>query len=265
MNIGNSKFDLQNENFEYYFQSQASLMGEAQRELLPKDIGYKIFKKGHIFDSKSSCKLSFLSKMFVLIRALRKKWILIVEDDVNGMSVEEFFKYKELHEKNLKSKDSDDIISRGIFVLGCKELVDTFSKINTINLSPTYNYLIKSKNKLSVPKDQWIIASNYMSRFLVNYEANRKTIALRTKLNMPEFQVMIRLYAGEEVLSNTIWKDLYKYSFNSSKTKIKLAFGSLQNKGYIVKSGSTVATKLKITALGKDVLNEIFEKYIVKF
>lgn len=258
------KFDVENENFSYFFLEQATKMSESQKELLPKELLYKIFTKGHRVNTKSSNKLSFLSKLFVLIRSLNKRWTLMIEDDEKGMTEAEYFEYKEKTKKrNYTSEVAGTFISEGNFVLANSELFNAFHRLNHLSISPAYNYLQKVKNKNYLKPDEYIRNMNYINRFISHYESQRKKIVLETGLTMAEWLVLTHLYSGTEMLGSFIYKEKFRYSYNSSSTKIKVAFGTLQNKGYIVKHGTKSGARLQITPLGKDKINGIMAKYVV--
>ena len=86
---------------------------------------------------------------------------------------------------------------------------------------------------------------------------------METGLTMAEWLVLTYLYNGEEMLGSIIYKEKFRYSYNSSSTKIKVSFGTLQNKGYIIKHGKNSGSRLQITPLGKDKVNEVMSKYVV--
>lgn len=258
------KFDIDNENFSHYFQREASIMSSNQKELIPKELLFKVFNRGHIFDSKSTSKLSFLSKLFILFRALRKRIIIIVEDDKEGMDAEEYFKYMYLlRKREYNEKNSEELKLDATFVLGNSELVETFHRINMLSVSPAYNYLIKSKNKDYTKPTEWRQQMNYIMRFVNNYDAMRKTISMRTGLTMADWIVLTYLYDGNEYIGSYLYKEKFKYSYNSSASKIKCAFGSLQTRGLIVKHGNNSGAKFQITPLGIDKVNDICMKYVV--
>lgn len=255
-----TRIDISNDNFDHFFAKESALLTEKQRELLPRDFYFKLFKRGGTFDTTSTSKLSFLSKIFILIKALRKRVIILVEDE-KGMDEEEYFKYKKL----IKSRDysvsrSEDLIEDAIFVLANKEIIDTYSYLNLISVSPAYSYLVKAKN---VPKNrvaEYKKQMEYVCKFITNYESNRKRIHMNSGLNISEWMVLIALYHGKEVVSSTLYNEIYKYTFNSSKTKIKVAFGTLQQKNYIQKTGQSKGSKIRITAFGIDKINEELQK-----
>ena len=258
------KWDLKNENFEYFFLEQSMLMSERQKSLLPPQLLYKIFTKGNRVNSKSTSKLSFIEKIFVLVRALNKRWILLVEDDEKGMNVEDFFKYKEQTKKRNYTADSaTDLSSEGEFILGDSELFDTFYKLNCLSVSPAYNYLMKTKTKDYFKPDEYKKAMKFLASWINNYESKRKKIVTEGGISMAEWITLTYLFDGEEKNGSVLYKEKFRYSYNTSATKIKLSFGTLQNKGFITKYGNGQGTKLQITSLGKDKLRSIFEKNVV--
>lgn len=260
-----TKIDLQNENFDYYFASQAALMTEKQRFLLPKALYFKLFNRGGAVDTTGTCKLSFLAKLFILIKALRKRVTILIEDE-KGMDEEQFFEYRKLlHKSQYTTSSADGLITDSVFVLANKEVMDTFSHLNRLSVSPAYNYIIKSKNSLRLKSKQseYLAHVNHVAKTLAYYESNRKRISMQFGLEFTEWLVLIRLFHGGQVKSSSIYKEWYRYSYNSSSTKIKMAFSTLQIRGYIVKSGVRSNAKMEITALGRDMVCEIMDKFVV--
>lgn len=258
------KFDLQNDNFEYFFLEQVTQMSEHQKERLPKELLYKVFVKGFRVNTKSTSKLSFIAKLFILIRSLNKRWILMIEDDEKGMSEEEFFKWKELTKRrNYTSDSATDLISEGEFVLGNSELFDGFHKLNSLSTSPAYTYIQKTKNNVSLKVPEYNRNMKQIIWFLNNYESIRKKMVVESGITMAEWLTLTFLYDGKEKTGAILYTEKFKYSYNTSSTKIKLSFGTLQNKGFITKYGNGQGCKLQITALGKDKVNSITDKFIV--
>jgi len=259
-------FNLIVENFDLYFDQQLSSITPQAKEALPKDISFKIFRKGGDVNSNSTSKLSFLAKLYILWKSLRKNIYIVVEgNDTNGLTVEDFVSLKQA----IKVRDygvdrnNDYVIPQATFVTGGKDLMQSLAYLNNLSTSPAYKYLLRGKNPISNKVEQNKEASAYICRFLSHYEANRKKIGYEGGINISEWMVLIALYHGNEVESNSLWKSKYQYSFNSSKTKIKLAVGSLQQKGYIVKYGTTFKAKLQITAMGISCCNDFMQKYVV--
>lgn len=141
--------------------------------------------------------------------------------------------------------------------------MESLAYLNNLSTSPAYKYLLRGKNPVANKVEQNKAATEYICKFISNYEANRKKIGYQSGLNISEWMVLIALYHGGEMESNIFWKSKYQYSFNSSKTKIKLAVGSLQRRGYIVKYGSTFKAKVQITPFGVSACNDILQRYCV--
>jgi len=259
------KWDIDNENFNYFFAKEAALMSESQRFLLPKDLYFKLFNRGGAVDSKSHFKLSFIAKLFILIKALRKRVFILIEDE-NGMDEEQYFEYKKLLKKHQYTVSSaEGIITDSVFVLANRDVMDTYSHLNRLSVSPAYSYLVRSKNRESIKTKttEYINQINYVTKMLSYYESNRKNIHMKTGINFPEWLVLIHIFHGEIVKSSDIYQKWYKFSFNSSAVKIKLAFSSLQRSGYVKKIGERSNAKLEITALGRDKVCEIMDKLVI--
>lgn len=258
------KFDLQHENFDYFFLEQAGKMGESQKELLPKELLYKVFIKGHRVNSKSTSKLNFFEKLFVLIRALNKRYTIVIEDDEQGMTEEEYFKYRDLTKRrNYTSELAGKFISEGNFVLANSELFDTFHKLNCLSVSKAYNYAQKTKTKNYLKPDDYKIGMKFLTSLINNYESKKKKMIMESGITMAEWITLTYLYDGEEKNGSLLYLDIFKYSYNTSSRKIRVSFKTLQDKKFIVKYGTGKGTKLQITSLGKDKISRIIEKYVV--
>lgn len=260
------QFDIASDNFDYFFEKEAALMAESQKELLPKELLFRLYAKGGRVNVKETAKMGFLAKLFVLFKALRKRVIIIVEDDANGMTEEEYFKWKKLTAKqNYSQENASKLITEAQFVLGNKELCDTYHRLNGLSGSPAYTYLSNARNKDYTRISKWIDGMNGVMRFLTHYEANRKKITLQTGLTMADWLVLIHLYHGNLTKGSLLYKEHYKYSFNTSARKIKGSFSALQVKGFIEKEGVTKDAKIRITALGKDKVCEISKNLVLNY
>lgn len=259
-----TKWDLISENFNFFFHKLTATMTDQQKDVLPKDLYFKLFKTGGKHNTKDTTKLSFLAKLYILIKSFKKRVIIIVEDDKEGMDEEQYFKYKkQLHKRQYTVSGASDLIEDATFVLGNKELIDTYSALNGLSTSGAYNYLIKSKNAVTLKPDEQVRAMQYVARFLTNYESARKRIHMNSGLNINEWLVLIALFHGEEMQGAKIYQEVYKHSFNSSAHKKRTAFCTLEVSKYIEKIGKSKGMKLKITALGRLKVLEVLSKYAV--
>lgn len=261
-------FDIDVDNFDRYFENHLSDITPQAKENLPKDVVFKLFRKGGEMDTKSSSKLPFLAKLWVLWKALKKNIYIVVEgEDSNGLTIQEYEDLK----KAVKLRDygidrlNQYITPTATFVTGSKELMDSLAYLNNLSVSPAYRYLLRAKNPVPNKAEQNKEALKYICKFLSNYEGVRRKIGYQSGVNITEWMVLIYLYGGEPMESSVIWKSAYTYSFNSSKAKLKVAFSTLQQRGYIVKYGVAKGVKLQITTLGSSVVSDILNKYAVNF
>jgi hypothetical protein len=258
------RFDIENDNFDLLFAKLAENMGPLEKSQLPKELMFKMFRRGAVYDAKSSNKLGLAGKMYVLLKALNKRWILMVEDEKEGMTEGEFLAWKASLKKGGNTvEEAGKLISHGDFCLAGKELMDTYGRMNSLSVSPAYNFLIQNKNQKNTKIGEYKTQMEYICRFLSFYESQKKKWVMSIGIGMPEFLVLIFLYHGREMVSSQIYKEVYKYAYNASGTQIRLAFGSLQRKGLVDKIGRSKGVKLRITALGIAMANDIISKYAV--
>lgn len=259
-----TRIELESENFDRYFADQIPKITPESKDGIPRDIMFKMFRRGGDFNSNSTSKLNFITKLYILLRCLKKRWYIIVEDADRGMRLQDFNDLSRLiEEREYSVADAEDLKMSGGFVLGANDLINGFSYLNRLSSSPAYNYILSSKNAPKNKATESDKKDQYLVKFLINYESVKKLIVSQTGLNMPELYVLMALYHGNESVGATFYNELFKRAYQSSPAKIKLAFGSLQQRGYIHKYGVTRGAKLQITPLGKDVIRGILDKYLL--
>jgi hypothetical protein len=251
-----TRFGIDCENFNLYFEKLIPSLSQPAKESLPKDVLFKMRKH----------RLGFFAKLFFLWKCFNKRIWIVVEDEDTGLSIDQFLLLK----KNLKAKEkgvpkAEGFISTATFITASKELGDTFDYFNGICVSPAYHFLQRAKNQPVNKVAEYHDQLTEICRFLTHYESNRKKITTDTKLQMAEWLVLIYLYHGNEMLCSPIYKSVYRYSYNSSQTKIKLAFSTLQIRKYIEKIGIKKGTKFKITPLGRSTVNDIMSRFVLNW
>lgn len=256
--------DLSCENFDLFFAREVEFLTPEQKEVLPKDLSFRLFRRGGVWDSKSTSRLSFLAKAFVLVKALRKRIVVIVEDQQKGIGLDQ---YKEIRQ-NIKRRDysvnaAEQAADTFDFYLGDKELMNAMQYLNYLHTGAAYNYLLKGKNTPINRVDEADAQMAYIIRFLMTWEGNKKTIISTSGLTMPEIYVLLYLYEGKEMAGKDIYQNKFKRAYQSTPSKVRLAFCTLFDKGYITKYGGTKGLKLQITSSGKAVIRDIATKYAV--
>jgi hypothetical protein len=257
------KVDLNSENFDLYFYHQLEKMTPAGKEKLPKDVTAILWKKDGRVNKQGFKKFNFMHRLYILWLAGNKQSVTVVLDDVGGFSPEQFCEYKKALNKKDWGVDAASRFTSGDpnFVLGNKELFESFSYLNYLFNSQAYNYL----NKLKRPIANRMVEANEKMvdfiRMLRTWEGNKKRWVAEMNISVPEVYILICLYGEGEVAGSTIYKDTFSRAFQSSPHKIKVSFGVLQNKGLIERLGVRKYAKFRITPLGMETLNRILLKY----
>lgn len=259
-------FDIGCENFDHYFASQLPNLTPEAKDGLPRDVIFKLFRKGGNAKSKSTSKLSFLAKLYVLCRSLGKRWYLVIEDEEKGLKLDQFNDIRRLlKERELDVENAGDLTLTGGFIFADRQLSDFFSYLNRLSTSKPYNYLVRAKNAPINPVSEENKAAAYVTQFLTNYEGRKKDFVSQSGMGIPEILVLMALFPGEEMVSSTFYNHLFKRAYQSSPAKIKSAFGLLQHKGYIRKWGVSKGAKMQITPLGKEIFSGIMHKFLLNW
>lgn len=259
-----SKFEVLSENFDLFFANELEKITPDAKDLLPSDVVFKLFRKGGEVNAKGTSRLSFIAKLYILIKCLRKRFYIVVEDDVSGIKLSQFNDIPRLiKERDLSVPNAKDLSVSGGFLLGSAEVMTAYSYLNNLSASPAYNYISKAKNSVSNGATQEDKAAIAVTKMLIGYESNKKDLVSKTGLNMPEIYVLLLLYPGKEIQSSSIYHETFKRAYQSSPNKIKAAFSTLQQRKFIEKYGTTKKVSLKITPLGRDLVRGILDKYVL--
>ena len=257
-----TRFDVDCDNLSLYFADEIEKISPQSKSELPKDISFKLFRGGGKFNSNSTSKLGFLAKLYVLWKALNKRWWIVIEDEDRGMTPGQFMELRKAYRnRDYGVEKANTLVMSGTFVMADKELSQCFAYLNRLSTSPAYNYLIKGKNKATCPAAEWSKQMAYICSFLVAYEKNKKSWVSTYNVSIPEWLVLIYLYNGNEIVGSPIYKEVFKRAYQSSPTKLRNCFSTLQNKKLIQKTGTGKGAKISITALGKDTVDSILTKY----
>jgi hypothetical protein len=249
-----TRYNIECQNFDFYFSNEAEKITPESKAFLPMDVAFRMRPSG-------LGKLSFFDKLFILWKCLRKHWYLVIRDDEKGIGVKEFVELSNKRNKD-SIKKTETLKSHGELVLANKELADTLTAMNNLSMGAAYNYVAKVKNVQPTKTDKFVDEMAYIARFMIFWEGNKRKMTNETSLNMPEILVLLYLYsAGTDVVGSVMYRETFKQTYQSSPRRIKQAFGSLQTRGYITKTGENSGATLRISALGRDTIARILIKY----
>lgn len=259
-----TRFNIESENFDLYFASLLPMISPQAKEGLPKDVLYRLFRRGGEVNGNGVYKLGFISKLFILWKCFRKRIFIVVEDEERGLSVEDFVELRTaIKLRDYGTPRAEGLVADGTFITANKELCDSFAYLNTLSNSGAYTYLKRAKNPIPNKTADFVAQMKYIARVFSHYEGNKKKWVAAYGISIPEFLVLLYTYSGKDVLGSVMYRDIYKQAYQSSPTRVKQAFGTLQSKGYLKKTGSGSGAKMSITPLGTDITTTILTKYAI--
>ena len=259
-------FDIDCENLDLFFAHEIEKISPTAKSELPKDVAFKLFRGGGKFNTKSTSKLGFIAKLYILWKALNKRWWIVIEDEVNGMTPGQFMELRKAYKKRDYSPEQSNILkSSGSLILADKELGESLTYLNRLSASGAYNYVMKGKNAPKSKTTEDDKERAYIAKFLAAYEGQKKNIVSNTGLLIPEFYVLLLLFDGKDVPTSFIYREKFRRAYQSSPNKIKMAFSTLQARGLVTKTGVIRGATLQITSSGKELLNSVLEKYVLNW
>lgn len=258
-----SKFDLQMENFDGYFEWTVKGMSPEQRNKIPDNLKKKLILQSN--GKMRPSKLAFAEKLFILQKAFDKKWYIVVEGQQGeeAMSMEHYQKFREQRLWNdVRSSEANLMLVDGSFVVGDKDLIRWLFHLNDVCVSGAYNYGLKVRNvrPQNIFKERKSL--HYFIRLLLFYEGSKRRIIRDFSLSMPEFYCLLYFYDGEKKKASPLYEDVLSAAVSLNKGIILRAIKRLNDKKYLDRYGSGQDTNYSITSFGINVVNDILVKYV---
>lgn len=254
------KFGLRVENFDKFFALQAASFTPAQRSLLPPEVSAKLYRK----DGRVTTKvLNFFEQLYMLYAATGREAYIVVGDSENGLSVADFEKYKQQRKQRVFDEEqSEAYLSKGVTVLGTKDVMEYLSHLNTLGTSPIYNYCLKIKNAKTAKFPTLRKEFKYIVSFLSCYESNKRKM-FKMGIEMPDFLALLYLYDGTERSSTDCYSTVFRDTPLATRGMIIKAFRKLSISGHVITIGSPNKPKYRISPLGTSTMNDIIKKFVL--
>lgn len=258
-----TKYDLQTENFDGYFELILSTMQPEQRNKIPDNLRTKLISQ---VDGKlRPSKLSFVEKVFILQRVFNRKWYIVIEGDgeEEAMSMEHFNKFRtqRIWNESLPS-EANMMIRDGVHVIGERELIKWLFHLNDLCVSGAYNYGLKLRNVKPKNIFKEKKALNFFIKTLLTYEGNKRKIIRDYSIAILDFYCLLYLYDGKKKKAPELYEEVLLNAINVNKSSIMRSLKSLYDKKYIEKYGKEKDITYEITSFGINVINDILVKYV---
>jgi|JI10StandDraft_1071094.scaffolds.fasta_scaffold05061_19 hypothetical protein len=259
-------FDIQNDNFELFFEKQLEGITEAGKQALPTNLIGKLF---YVTDQKTINRnqirrIPFLGKLWILYRSLKKRIWIVVENEETGLSMEDFVALREaMKKRDFGQKKAEGMMTNATFVTGSKELGEYLDYMNYLSASPVYRYLNGYRNFKKTNPAEYKDQMDFIVRMMRHYEGNKTRWMEEKGLTLPEYYVLLYLYDKEFVKGTEMYKNTFRRANSSSPYSIRAAWSTLSSKGLIIKSGSRKGMKLRISPMGVELINYILHNYAI--
>lgn len=254
--------DIYCPNFDHWLEIRLENITGEQIGLLDSTIQHKIIKH----KSKSVGFMSLAEKLHVLSIAFNSRVLIVVEDEINGVSVDGFNDAIKAQGGKIKNSQLlDKLQLNAKFVLGDKQVAKSLAYMNYVQTSEIYN-LIKMNNPREksgreLRYDKKKAALNDLVEVLINFESRKRRVLEQYSLNVPKFYGLLFFYQGEK-LCKEFYDKKFKHAYSKSRQDLSKAQAELCRLGYLEKRGVTRELKYLITSKGIDLLMKILSKML---
>lgn len=257
--------DIYAPNFDYMLLQKINNMTPDQRELIPPELKFKIFKK----KEASVDNMNFTEKMYLLSVCFKQTVIIATMDEDANISAKEFKNVIEAQKGNLKNVDILEAMHvKGLFVQSDKELMRAWQYMNHLQGTDIYD-LIKgahpreaSKRELKFKNYQRNIAG--VVRAFANYESKKKDVLINFQISVPKLYALLYFYDGEKKGSD-FYNIAFKHAYTSNRGDLSSALAELYQNGYLDRRGARKNMRYSITSRGIEFLIRILNKLIYNY
>lgn len=258
--------DIYNENFNHYFVDRLNNMSPYQRNLMPKELSFKIFQRGNV---ASTAKLNFNERTWILSNIFEYS-ISIVISEIDGIGIKDF--------KNAIRAQNGEIVNSELlgplhtnaaFILSDKDLNRSLLYMNHVCTSPIYSLVKKEvvANASNKPDKKFKDAKDRLttvSKLLINYEANKRRMAMDFNIDPCKWLALLFFSTGEKT-GVEFYNDAMRYSYNSAKSNLNMALNELYKDNYLSRRGTKVDYRYTLTSKGISLFNNLMDKIVMKF
>lgn len=258
-------YDIQNDNFELFFEKQLEGITESGRAVLTKIMDGKLYQADEKTVRKSQIrKTPFLAKLWILYRALKKRVWIVVENEETGLSMEDFVALREaIKKRDFGQKRAEGLMTNATFVTASKDLGEYLDYMAHLSSSPIYRYLNGYRDFKKTNTSEYKDQMDFIVKMIRFYEGNKTRWLEEKRITLSEYYVLLYLYDKEFVKGSDMYKNAFRRASGTSAYSIRTAWGTLSAKGLIVKSGTKRSMRMRITPMGTELINYVLHNYAI--
>jgi hypothetical protein len=256
--------DLYVPNFDHHLLRLLETMSPQQKELVPSELIFKMFKNGLAVVDK----LNFIEKMY-LLSVCFKQTIFVGTMAENGLSAKDFKNAIEAQKGNIRNSDLlDDMKLPVAFIQGDKELIRAMSYMNHTQCSDIYN-LVRGAHPKNISKREskfreFQQAQGNLMKMIAHYEGNKKDVLIHHNLSVPKLYALLYFFDGEK-FGKDFYNVAFRHAYTSNRADLSTALKELNNEGYLNRRGGRMVLKYAITAKGLDLATKVMNKLIFNY
>lgn len=236
-----------------------------QRELIPAELKFKIFKK----KDASVDQMNFTEKMYLLSVCFKQSIIISTLDEDAGISAKEFKNAIETQKGNINNRELlNNMQIPALFVQSDKELMRAWQYMNYVQCSEIYE-LIKAAHPREASKRETKYKTYQRNlagvlRTIFNYESQKKDVIINFGLTAPKLYALLYFYDGEKKGAD-FYKVAFKHAYNSNRGDLSQAMAALHTDGYLIGRGARTNRRYAITSKGIELLTRVMNKLIYNY
>lgn len=257
-----NNYDFYSENFENYFKDIVVGMTQIQKDSLPEQLLFKLFSGEKLTHGN----LSFKEKVYILNTVFRKKVEIVIEDENDGISLEDYCLAKKAQAgKRTNTELLSEPRVQASFVLADRDFFKSIAYFNQIFTTEIYKLykrtfdFDRTQKDINYNKGREVV--KHITELILSYEINKKRFVMTNNLNPGKLYALIYFSTGEKLGSSFIKKD-FKYSYNCNAVMLSKAVKELTDTGYLDRRGGTTKYRYTLTAKGQHILNRVIEQII---
>ena len=257
--------DIYVPEFDYQLLCKIDNMTPEQKEQLPTELAFKIFKLG----TASVEKLTFTEKMYILSVCFKQDIIIVTQDSETGIGPKDFRDAVSAQRGKIKNGELlKNMQIPTLFVQGDKELMRALLYMNHIQCSEIFNIIRsanpRNKSKRELKFEGYQRALTNLIRMLTHYEGTKKNVIVNFNLSVPKLYALMYFFDGEK-RGKDFYTVAFKHAYTSNRSDLGGALAELYQSGHLSRRGNRNTMRYAITSKGIELLTRILNKLIYNY
>lgn len=257
--------DIYVPNFDIMLLDRINIMTPDQRELIPPELKFKIFKK----KEASVAQMNFTEKMYLLSVCFKQTIVISTFNEDTGIGVKDFNLALQAYKGKVKNKELlENMQLPALFVQSDKELMKAWQYMNHVQCSEIYE-LVKGSHPREMSKKESKYKTFHrnfsgLMRTIYNFESQKKDVLINFGLTLPKLYALLYFYDGEKK-GVDFYRVAFKHAYTSNRGDMCLGMAELYQTGHLFRRGANKTMTYSITSKGIELLTRVMNKLIYNY